>query len=77
VDAIEFNFDGEWFPGCSGTLVRPNVVLSAADCMDFVVPGGLGIENIWVTFDPLLDPAAPRYYGSAVQVQPTGSSSPG
>jgi hypothetical protein len=77
VAAIEFQFDGEWFAGCSGTLVRPDVVLSAAHCMDFVVaPGGLGVENVRVTFDPLLDPSAPRYYAAAAQVHPDWLTAP-
>jgi secreted trypsin-like serine protease len=78
VGVLEMNFDGEWVPVCSGTLVRPDVVLSAAHCMDFVVaPGGLGVENVRVTFDPLIDPAAPRYSVAAAQVHPDWFLQPG
>ena len=77
VAAIEVQFDGEWFPICTGTLVRPDVVLTAAHCMDFVVaPGGLGVENVRVTFDPLLDPDATRYYAESAQVHPDWFTAP-
>lgn len=62
---------GDWWGLGSCTLVDENIVLTAAHCVDFVVgEGGLGVENVRVTFDPTADPAAPRYYAERIEVNP-------
>jgi secreted trypsin-like serine protease len=33
VAAIEFNIDGDWYKGCTATLVGPDVVLTAGHCV--------------------------------------------
>jgi hypothetical protein len=71
VGQLEMNFGGEWFGVCSATLVEEDVLLTAAHCMDFVVvPGGLGIENVRVTFDPTPDDGSVRYQAVAAEVHP-------
>ncbi len=45
VGVLQLQVDGEWFDFCSGTLIRDDVVLTAAHCTDFLVdvgPDGFG-----------------------------------
>jgi hypothetical protein len=58
--AAEFPGGRDWF--CSGTLIAPKVFLTAAHCVDWLVPQG--IDTVYVSFDPEFDPAsAPIYSG--------------
>ena len=74
VGQLEGQFEpGAWFGFCSGTLVRPNVVVTAAHCTDFLVEvgeDGLGPNDLRLTFDPTPDESSPRYAVERIAVHP-------
>src|SRR5215203_5572020 len=71
VGVLQLNVDGEWFDFCSGTLVRADVVLTAAHCTDFLVEegsDGFGPDDLRISFDPEGD--APYYTVDYIVVHP-------
>jgi hypothetical protein len=71
VGVLQLNVDGEWSDFCSGTLVRPDVVLTAAHCTDFLVEegsDGFGPDDLRISFDPQGD--APYYSVDHIVVHP-------
>jgi hypothetical protein len=55
VGVLQLKVGSDWFDFCSGTLVRSDVVLTAAHCTDFLVdvgPDGFGPADLRISFDP-------------------------
>ena len=71
VGVLQLQVEGDWFDFCSGTLVRGDVVLTAAHCTDFLVeegPDGFGPDDLRISFDPEGD--APYYTVDHIVVHP-------
>lgn len=55
VGVLQLQVEGDFFDFCSGTLVRADVVLTAAHCTDFLVEegaDGFGPDDLRISFDP-------------------------
>jgi hypothetical protein len=71
VGVLQLKVGTNWFDFCSGTLVREDVVLTAAHCTDFLVeegPDGFGPDDLRISFDPEGD--APYYTVDHIVVHP-------
>jgi Trypsin len=57
VGGLVAEVDGEKFLICSGTLIEEDVFLTASHCT-------VGLEDVWVTFDPSFDQSSPLHAGT-------------
>jgi Trypsin len=69
--------DGERGILCSGTLIEPDVFLTASHCTAFLESIGVAPEDVWVTFDPTFDDASPLLPGTYHTNPDFGFSGPG
>jgi Trypsin len=81
VGALQLQSDGEWFDFCSGTLVRADVVLTSAHCVDFFTaavgdPDELGPDDMRVTFDPTPDAGSAYYIADHIVIHPDWGTGP-
>lgn len=77
VGVLQLQEGEEWFDFCSGTLVREDVVLTAAHCTDFLVdegPDGFGPNDLRISFDPEGD--GPYYTVASIVVHPDWFTAP-
>jgi secreted trypsin-like serine protease len=58
----EYNEPGTKDVLCSGTLVSPTVFITAGHCTALLE--SIGVEDVWVTFDPSFDAASPLLHGT-------------
>ena len=55
VGAMIVQLDGDLYMFCSGTLIAPDVFLTAAHCTQAAAVYGADPEDVFVSFDPVLD----------------------
>lgn len=75
VGQLEITDGADWFGFCSGTLIAPDVVVTAAHCTAWIVAEEIPLDALRVNFNPApgdpSDPADPYAYGmAAIEVHP-------
>ncbi len=80
VGMLQLRSQADWFAFCSGTLVAPTVVLTAAHCTDFFTAAvgqpGLGPDDLRVSFAVAPDENSTYYVADHVVVNPDWLTAP-
>jgi len=79
VGVLQLNVGTQWFDFCSGTLVAPDVVLTAAHCTDFlqeVGEDGFGPDDLRISFDPEPDAGSTYHLVDHIVVHPDWFTAP-
>jgi secreted trypsin-like serine protease len=77
VGAFVIQQDDQVQPFCSGTLIAPRVFLTASHCTAAVESMGIPADDVWVTFDPVVDQDSEVIPGTAHTNPEFGFSGPG
>lgn len=62
--------DGTKYVFCSGTLIAPQVFLTAAHCTDGAAAFGVAAHDVWVTFDPIFNQNTNTFYRGTYDLNP-------
>jgi secreted trypsin-like serine protease len=69
VGALAIEWNSEMIQICSGTLVAPQVFLTAAHCVAWLPEFGFSEDDVFVTFDPAFTPAS-TFHGGTYHAHP-------
>jgi Trypsin len=79
VGVLQLHVDTDWFDFCSGTLVAPDIVLTAAHCTDFLQEegdDGFGPDDLRISFDPAPDASSTYHSVDHIVVHPDWFTAP-
>jgi Trypsin len=80
VGVLQLHSGADWFDFCSGTLVAPDIVLTAAHCTDFftapVGQPGLGPDDLRVSFALSPDENSAYYIADHIVIHPDWLAAP-
>ena len=68
VDEFPFGSGAPKTRYCSGVLIAPRVLVTAAHCLDILESDGYTLDDVWVSFDSIYQPGGSHlYHGTGVR----------